>query len=283
MGTVAFWSPLLGGSGNTAHALTVASMIGLEYRTKLLLGHGGKWEERIEKGIQETTMRLDDRLVTTYKECGMDALERLCLNRRLNKENIRDYTTPLMYGGIDFITGNAKKEGTLPGYRCTLIPSILSMANQYYDLNLMDAGCGCDELDKRGDGAILSSADLIVVSLTQNIQTLEAFFSGSNLPPELQHKPYMLVIGKYDRHSHTTIQHIKRRFGYHGSIHGIPYSTDLLDAWNMRAVLPFMHRSRHKNTHQSAYPFYESIRSLSRDIMNQMNLANTWKDIIKGA
>lgn len=282
MSTVAFWSPLQGGSGSTAHTISVASMIGLEYRVRMLLGHGGAVGERVEGAFQSGQVALDHSFVS-FNDCGMDALERLCLNRRLNKENIRDYTIPLMPERFDFVTGNAKKEGTLPGYRPSLLPSILSCANEYYDLVLMDAGCGNEDLDNKGDGALLNNADLIVVSLTQNIKALEAFFSGGKLPEALHNKPYIIVVGRYDRDSHCTLQNMKRRFKFKGSIHGIPYSTDFLDAWNMQAVLPFIHRSRHMNSHQSAAPFYESIRSLAKDIMDQLNLSSSIKMMERGA
>ncbi|OAB25432.1 hypothetical protein PMSD_27120 [Paenibacillus macquariensis subsp. defensor] len=282
MSTVAFWSPLLGGSGSTVHTASVASMIGMEYRVRMLLGHGGAAGERVEEAFQTGKVALDHSFIS-MSDCGMDALERLCLNRRLNKENIRDYTVPLLPDRFDFITGNAKKEGTLPGYRPSLLPSILSCANEYYELVLMDAGCGYEDLDTKGDGALLNNADLVVVSLTQNIQAIEAFFSGGQLPAALQHKPYIIVVGRYDHHSYCTLQNMKRRFGFKGSIHGIPYSTDLLDAWNMKALLPFIHRSRHMNSHHSAAPFFESIRSVAKDIMEQLNLSDSIKRIEKGA
>ncbi|AOZ91111.1 hypothetical protein [Paenibacillus crassostreae] len=274
MSTIAFWSPLLGGSGNTAHAAAVAAMIGLESRIRVLLGHGGVVGERLERAFHIGENSINQSIPTIH-DFGMDALERLSLNRRLNKENIRDYTIPLIYEGLDFVTGNAKREGTLPGYRASILPTILACANKYYDLVLMDAGCGKDELDLRGDGAILNSADLIVISLTQNIQVLESFFAGRLLPTALQNKPYLIVLSRYDHDSHYNIHHIKRRFGYDGVIYGIPYSTAFFDAWNMGAVIPFMHRSRHNHSQKSALPFYESVRTLAKVIMENHNLCKS--------
>lgn len=282
MSTVAFWSPLQGGSGSTAHITSVAAMIGLEYKVRMLLGHGGVAGERVEGAFHAGKVALDDSFIS-FNDCGMDALERLCLNRRLNKENIRDYTVPLMLDRLDFVSGNAKCEGTLPGYRAQLLQSILTLANQYYDLVLMDAGCGVPDIDAKGDGAILDVADLIVVSLTQNIQALENFFSGDHLPQALQNKPYIVVVGRYDRHSHCTLQNVKRRFGFKGHLHGIPYSTDFMDAWNMKAVLPFIQRSRHMNSHHPSASFFDSIKLLSKDIMEQLHLTASIKIMERGA
>ncbi|MGF7047502.1 hypothetical protein J2T13_002007 [Paenibacillus sp. DS2015] len=282
MSTVAFWSPLQGGSGSTAHITSVAAMIGLEYKVRMLLGHGGVAGERVEGAFHTGKVALDDSFIS-FNDSGMDALERLCLNRRLNKENIRDYTVPLMLDRLDFVSGNAKCEGTLPGYRAQLIQSILTLANQYYDLVLMDAGCGVHDIDAKGDGAILEAADLIVVSLTQNIQSLENFFLGNNLPQALQNKPIIVVVGRYDRQSHCTLQNVKRRFGFKGNIHGIPYSTDFMDAWNMKAVLPFIQRSRHMNAQHPSASFFDSIRALAKDIMVQLHLTASVKIMERGA
>lgn len=98
-----------------------------------MIGHGGLVGERIEGAFQSGNVALDHSLISS-KDCGMDALERLCLNRRLNKGNIRDYTVPLMFDRLDFVTGNAKREGTLSGYRSSLLPSILKIFQRGHSL-----------------------------------------------------------------------------------------------------------------------------------------------------
>ncbi|GAB6990070.1 hypothetical protein [Paenibacillus pini] len=281
MSTVAFWSPLQGGSGSTAHTAAVASCIGMDYRLRMLLGHGGMAGERIEGAFPANRTTMDSLL--SFQDQGMDALERLCVNRRLNRDNFRDYTISLLPERLDIVTGNGKKEGTMPGYRPQLLNTIMTVANQYYDLVAMDAGCGCDGSRHPGDQALLDSADLVVVSLTQSIQGLEEFFTGENVPGVLKDKPYMIVMGRYDRDSHCTLQNVKRRFGFKGSIHGIPYSTDFMDAWNMHGVMSYMQRSRNLNARHPSSKFYESIRGLSKDILNTLDIPTAVKAVERGA
>lgn len=282
MSTIAFWSPLTGGSGNSSHAAAVASMFALESSAKLLLGHGGTAGRRIEEAFQSRRVGLDHSIVS-YQDSGMDALERLCMNKRLHKDNLRDYTIPMLPERLDLVAGNEKRDGTLPGYRCQLLHSILAIAKQYYDLVVMDAGSGVKEIQGKGDEAILASADLVVVSLTQNIRELEAFFSGDTRPQVLQNKPYILTIGRYDRYSHCTLQNIKRRFGVKDSIHGIPYCTDFLDAWNSQGLLTFMQKSRLLNGNNDSAQFANSIKGLIKQIAEQMNLTVSLKMMERGA
>lgn len=271
MSTVTFWSPLQGGSGSTAHAASVAACIGLEYRLRMLLGHGGKAGERVEGAFRTGNTVLDHSLIS-FHDHGMDALERLCVNRRLNRDNLRDYTVSLLPERLDFVQGNAKREGTLPGYRSQLIRSIVGVANQYYDLVVMDAGSGSMASEETGDRALLDHADLVVVSLTQSVQGLEEFFSGECLSQLLKDKPCIISLGRYDKDSHCTLHNIKRRFGFKGSIHGIPYSTDFMDAWNMHGVMPYMQRSRNLNHRHPSSHFFGSIRNLAKDILNTLEI-----------
>ncbi|MEC0239537.1 hypothetical protein P4H66_06660 [Paenibacillus dokdonensis] len=281
MSKVVFWSPLQGGSGNSAHASAAAISIGMEYRLKLLLAHGGMAKERVEGAFQTGANALDHSFIS-FQDHGMDALERLCLNRRLSRDNIRDYTLPLLPERLDLVQGNAKSEGTMPGYRKELLQSICAVANQSYDLVLADAGCGIPK-DGSGDLALLETADLIIVSLNQCIEGLDLFFKDGGRPPVMNEKPYILVLGRYDKYSHCTLNNVKRRFGYKGTIHGIPYTTDFLDAWNMRSVLPFLQRSRNLSNRQPSAAFLESIRSLNKDILTQLDMTTALKLVERGA
>ncbi|MDR9854102.1 hypothetical protein RJP21_10870 [Paenibacillus sp. VCA1] len=281
MSTIAFWSPLPGGSGNSAHAAATAAAIAMDYRLKLLLVHGGTAKERVEGAFPMSAHTLDHGLLS-FQDHGMDALERLCLNRRLTRENLQDYTLPLLPDRLDLVQGNAKPEGTMPGYRKQLLQSICAVASQCYDLVMLDAGSG-NPKEGSGDHALLEAADLVVVSLNQGIEGLDSFFKGGNCPPMVKEKPHIVVLGRYDKYSHCTLNNVKRRFGYKGVIHGIPYTTDFLDAWNMRGVLPFLQRSRSLNGRQPAAAFLASIRSLTKDILTQLEMTSLLKLVERGA
>ncbi|MWV42275.1 hypothetical protein GRF59_01410 [Paenibacillus sp. HJL G12] len=282
MSMVAFWSPLQGGSGNSAHAAAAAISMGMDYRLKLLLAHGGMAKERVEGAFHTGAYALDHSLIS-FEDHGMDAIERLCLNRRLTRENLQDYTLPLLPERLDLVQGNAKPEGTMPGYRSQLIQSICTVAAQSYDLVIADAGCGMHPKEGSGDHAFLEAADLVVVSLNQCIEGLESFFKDGRCAAVIQDKPHIIVLGRYDKYSHCTLNNVKRRFGYKGSIHGIPYTTDFMDAWNMRGVLPFLQRSRNLNNRHPTAAFLGSIRSLTKDILTQMEMTSVLKLVERGA
>ncbi|MGN7357107.1 hypothetical protein ACTHPF_07040 [Paenibacillus sp. SAF-054] len=281
MSTVAFWSPLQGGSGNSAHTAASAITLAMDYRLKLLLTHGGMAKERVEGAFQASAYSLDHSLIT-FQDHGMDALERLCLNRRLSRDNFQDYTLPLLSDRLDIVQGNAKQEGTMPGYRKQLLQSMCTVANQCYDLVLADAGHGRPN-EGSGDQALLESADLVVVNLNQSIEGLDLFFKDESCHAIVHDKPYIVVLGRYDKHSHCTLNNVKRRFGYKGTIHGIPYTTDFLDAWNMRSVLPFLQRSRNLNNRQPSAAFLDSVRGLAKDILTQLEMNSALKLVERGA
>lgn len=109
------------------------------------------------------------------------------------------------------------------------------------------------------------------------------FFKDESFHAIVHDKPYIVVLGRYDKHSHCTLNNVKRRFGYKGTIHGIPYTTDFLDAWNMRSVLPFLQRSRNLNNRQPSAAFLDSVRGLAKDILTQLEMNSALKLVERGA
>ncbi|MEI0737067.1 hypothetical protein VQ056_11000 [Paenibacillus sp. JTLBN-2024] len=67
-------------------------------------GAWGMAKERVEGAFPMSAYALDHSLVA-FQDHGMDALERLCMNRRLTRENLRDYTLPLLADRLDLVQG----------------------------------------------------------------------------------------------------------------------------------------------------------------------------------
>ena len=60
----------------------------------------------------------------------------------------------------------------------------------------------------------------------------------------LQEKPYIPVIGKYDRFSKYADKNIARTFNYKKKLYTIPYNTQFFDACNEGTLAEFMLKNR---------------------------------------
>lgn len=271
MKTIALWSPLPSGSGTTALAATLPLVLTLEFKLKTLLLHGGASGERVEQAYSLRRQPLDHSLVT-FQDHGMSAVERLAASGRLLPENIRDYTTSLLPERLDLLEGSREMNLVYAGKQDGLMTQVIDTAIRGYDVIVADAGNG---QPSTVDREILNDADLILVGLNQNLRSLESFLEHGMMFDCLQDKEIGIVIGRYDRLSHCTIQNVKRRFGVKGIVEGIPYCSQLTDAWNMRAVQGYIQRGRGGMDRKRESRLYQALRNTALASAEQLGLPSS--------
>lgn len=266
MSLIAVWSPLKSGSGSTMLASSLPIVLAFEYQVKVLLAHGGHAGERVEQAFSFKQESFD--FMTAFQDTGMDALERLCTSGRLNPENVRNYTLPLLSDRLDLLCGPKlmsaddiqSASSAEDRKQAELMTRVMEFSKRSYDVTVADAGNG---VPGAVDRAILQAADFIVVGLNQNLHVLENKLEQEGLPPELKDKASLYIVGKYDRESHCTLLNIKRRFGFKTTVLGVPYCSGMTDAWNMRSVMPYMQRSRGGADLKRMSSLYDAVRNLA--------------------
>ncbi|MFC9709677.1 hypothetical protein ACFTRD_16185 [Paenibacillus sp. NPDC056933] len=276
MSTISFWSPFAG-TGSTSSVLIAAYAMALHYRTRVLLVNTGPVGSSAEAALP-----LNEIGVTgsefTFEEGGWDAIERLHISGSLNKHNLRDYTKPLLKDRLDLLTGRINRMERSPQEHVETLKRLLDVANEYYDLVLLDA-------DRAGASAqiLLDQADYVVVNLNQNMRDLEKFFEEIK-PESMSNQNMHVVLNKYDPHSRSTITNIRRRFQYKGSISVLPYTTEFLDAFNRRDAAAYLQLEGlrdHKDIRKGS--FAASMAELARFIMDGAGMRTVLKRLERGA
>lgn len=269
MSIILFWSPMKGASGSSSLAASVAVTIGNLYRGRLLLTHLGRRHTGIETGFPKQEHRMDDPSLQ-LQEGGWDAVARLVLRGTLSRDNISNYTTPVLEQTLDMLEGTSGFGVAPPLLSSGLVRTVMDTADQYYDLTLVDAGSGA------GWGSVqheaCTRAKLAVLSLTQNIRELDAFFESVSPLSTYSALPLLMVLGKYDVHAQANVANIRRRYGYKGALHTVPYSTEFLDAWNRRDVVGHVQRGvrSEKEPHRKLFMpigWGQSIRQISKAVL----------------
>lgn len=271
MKTIALWSPLPSGSGITALGATLPLVLALEFRLKTLLLHGGGSGERVEQAFSLRKHSLDNTLVT-FQDHGMSAVERLATSGRLLPENFRDYTASILPDRMDFLEGSKESNSESSVKHEGLMSQIIETAIRGYDVIVADAGNGQPDVMDR---EILMAADLILIGVNQNLRSLEKILEHGAIFDCLQGKEIGFVIGRYDRSSHCTIQNLKRRFGIKGMVEGIPYCSQLTDAWNMRSVQSCIQRGRGGGERKRETPLYYALRHTALASVERLGLPST--------
>ncbi|MCF2720231.1 hypothetical protein LWE69_25010 [Paenibacillus sp. UKAQ_18] len=247
--------------------------------------HLGRRYTGIESGLPIQEYGMDDPTLQ-LQEGGWDAAARLVLRGTLSKENIRNYTTPVLEHTLDVLEGTSTFGAAPPLLSPGLVRAVIDTANQYYDLTLIDAGSGA------GWGAVqheaCAQAKLAVLSLTQNMRELDAYFESVSPLSTYSSLPLLIVLGKYDVHSQVNETNIRRRYGYKGALYTVPYSTGFMDAWNRRDVIGHVQREVRSGKEQHRKLFMpvgwaQSIRHISKAILEASESDLRLKALERGA
>lgn len=173
-------------------------------------------------------------------ENGMDAIRRLAVNERLTKHNFPDYTTPVVIGRLDLLTGPSHLEGE------ALLDleekeRIYAVANQVYDICFSRTRFSEQTAIPSGDWYRKEPVPLRVAVLRQDRSELEAFFRDQTLDRKTGRTTgaELIAVYPYDSGSQWTVRNICRRFACKLPAFGISYSTQFSDAWNNRELLKF--------------------------------------------
>ncbi|WP_127536710.1 ParA family protein [Paenibacillus illinoisensis] len=276
MSNILFWSPFAG-SGSTSSAVISAYAMALQYRTRVLLVNTGPVGSGIEAPLPSMELGQADSLFR-FEEGGWDAVERLHISGSLGKHNLKDYAKPLLRDRLDLLTGRINQMERTPKEHIETLKALLEVANEYYDMVLLD-------VDREGMDAtvLLAQADYVVVNLTQNMRDLELFFEHIK-PDNLSNQNMHVVINKYDPQARATLNNIRRRFRYKGSISIVPYTTAFLDAVNRRDTATYLQLEGLSDSRDLRKgSMAASMAELARLIMDGAGMRTVLKRLERGA
>lgn len=264
--------------GNTANCMALASLIGLEYDIRTLVGQTHFNATDMEEGLlTKKVNKLGS--ILEFSDNGIDALERLARTNRLTPENVKNNAVVLEADRLDLLPGTTKLDEELYANMSDVIPAIFQSAKQFYDNVILDLHSGPNN---SLTNALLNNSDLIVVSLSQNLNVLERFFAKENWPSALHDKPFIILLGQYDPHSKYTAANIKRHFEWKQPIYTIPYCTGYRDAINDKDVLGWFRRNRNINKRHMSYSFIQGVREVSEVILEAIGVNSNLKVIERG-
>jgi len=167
---------------------------------------------------------------------GIDAVEKLARTKQLSEKNFIDYTTSLIPGKLEILSGTNKTNKESYTKIFDTLPYILACARQAFDIILCDVSSG---MNSEITEFVLKNSDLVVVCLNQNQEVLNGFFLGKHVHPAIKANNSVILLGNYESDSIFTKQFIKRVFKYKDEIYTLPRNISLLDAHNTHGLLRF--------------------------------------------
>lgn len=108
-----------------------------------------------------------------------------------------------------------------------LYPEIINLANNYYDLVLVDLDT---EIEQEITDIILANSNIIVANISQRLVSINRFMELREKMPILKSKKTLLLIGRHDKFSKYTVKNITRYMGEKNKVSTIPYNTLFFEA-----------------------------------------------------
>ncbi len=231
MSIVTFWNTKKEQTGKTLSIAAIATYMAIEHNYRILVvstGYRDKtldtcfWEEKKVK----KNLGLFGPNTRVAMEEGITGLIKVMKSNKLAPENITNYTKIVFKDRLEVLQ---TYKGSQEEYRqlCKMYPEIINLANNYYDLVLVDLDT---EVDEQTVNQIIEASNLVVVNLSQRLSSINNFMEVKQNMPIFATKKVLLLIGRYDKFSKYTIKNITRYMNEKNKVSTIPYNTLFFEA-----------------------------------------------------
>ena len=231
MSIVTFWNTKKEQTGKTLSIAAIATYMAIEHNYRILVvstGYRDKtldtcfWEEKKVK----KNLGLFGPNTRVAMEEGITGLIKIMKSNKLAAENITNYTKIVFKDRLEILQTYKESQEE---YRqlSKMYPEIINLANNYYDLVLVDLDA---EIDNQTVNQIIEASNLVVVNLSQRLSSINNFMEVKQNMPIFATKKVLLLIGRYDKFSKYTIKNITRYMNEKNKVSTIPYNTLFFEA-----------------------------------------------------
>ena len=228
MSIITFWNSSIEETGKTMSIVAIATYMAIEHNKRILVVSTTDrndsiqncfWQEKKKKknlGLFGPNTAID-------MQNGINGLARVMRSNKLSPNMITNYAKTVFKDRLEILLGTEEKEENIED----LYPEIIKLANQYYDIVLVDLDNNIRE-DIRE--TILHDSNLIIASLSQRLKNINNFITLREENQMLKSPKTLILIGRYDKFSKYTSKNITRYLGERNQVLTIPYNTLFFEA-----------------------------------------------------
>ncbi len=277
MSIVTFWNSSKQQTGQTMSIAAIATYMAIEHNYKILVVSTTSrednfrrcfWEEKKKKknlGIFGPNANLEI-------ENGVEGLVRVIRSNKISPDIITNYTKVVFKDRLEILLGSEsdlKEENTTENMNIqSVYPDIITMANRYYDIVLIDLDNNIEEEIRKN---IMHQSDIVVVNIGQRLRDIEKYSELKQQIPMLQTKKTILMIGRYDKFSKYNAKNITRYLGEKNKIQTIPYNTLFFEAAEEAGIPDLFLRFKKSIDPEDRNAFFiEEVKRATENIMYRL-------------
>ncbi len=271
MSIVTFWSNGKEQTGKTSAIAAISTYMAIEHNYRILVISTGYkndtlnhcfWEERkIKRNLglfgPNTNAALED---------GIVGLAKVVKSNKLSPENITDYTKIIFKDRLEVLQ-SFKGERTDYEDLKRIYPEIINLANNYYDIVLVDLD---SEIETEITDIILANSNLIVANISQRLASINRFMELREEMSVLKSKKTLLLVGRYDKFSKYTVKNITRYMGEKNKVSTIPYNTLFFEACEEAKVPDLFLKIRSVDDDDRNGFFIKEVKRTTENIMYRL-------------
>lgn len=256
-------------TGNTSSAIAVATYMSIQHNMKILLISTSFNDDTIRESFwnennKKTMMSHGPNKSFSNIQSGIEGLSRMISSSKIEPRIIRDYTKVVLTGRFDVLLGYKGEESQYKEIQDNY-PQVISVANQYYDMVIVDLD---RNLTTKVQEQIIQTSDIIVTTTCQKVkdmQSLSEYINKNNVMTEVN---TLVTIGRYDDSLKCNIKNATRSiFKKRKNINSVPYNGKFYEAMEEGTVIDlFLNLLRMKNKKDHNYFFLQEIQRLAEDI-----------------
>lgn len=272
MAVVSFWSQDKKETGKTSAVIALATFMAIEHNYRILVVSTSCNDDTIKNAFwKENTARKNLGLfgpnTNVAMQSGIEGLNRTIRSNKISPDVITNYTRVVFKDRLEILLGYSGNESLFNEIE-TAYPSIIELANKYYDLVLVDVDSNLNEEIQK---ELLHGSNLIVATLAQRMASINKYNEAKAENQLLNSPKTLLLIGRYDKFSKYTSKNISRYLKERNEVNSVPYNTLFFEACE-EAEVPdlFLRLRKISDTTDRNVLFINEIKRLSENIIYRL-------------
>ena len=264
MSVVTFWSNGKEQTGKTISVAAIATYVSIQHNIKVLVVSTSDNDETLQNcfvkkhNSKSSLGMFAPKSSGVAMQNGMNGLVKMAKSNKVTPEIIRNYTRVIFNEALEILYGGSTE--VMGEDMSQYYPDIISAANQYYDLVLVDLDTNIDPEIQR---TIMKNSNIIVANVNQRLTSIDRFVEERKNDDILSSKKTLILLGRYDRFSRYSSKNVTRYMGEKKEVLTMPYNTLLFDMAEEAGVPDyFLNFVRNSNLDKDDrnYLFFQEIK-----------------------
>lgn len=246
MAVITFCSNQIKETGQTLSLAAIATHMAIEHNYKILIISTGFNDMSLENCYWEydkikNAGIVKDNMQASSLELGFEGLVKAISSNRTSTEIVKNHSRTVLKERLDVLVSPATKSYQEYVNLTEYYSKIITMAKKYYDMVFVDL---TKKIPKKDMASILQLSDIIVMTLSQKVKTLDDFITLREANDFYKRRNIILSIGKYDKFSKYNDKNITRYLKEKKQVSVIPYNTLFFEACAEGTIIDFFLKIR---------------------------------------